>query len=287
MLENELNRPLPQPIDARTRIFAVLGNPIAHSLSPAMQNFAFNTSGFHGVLVALQVADISQAVAGIRGLGLGGVAVTIPHKVSIIPYLDTLDPLAEAIGAVNTVMNKDGYLTGYNSDCEGAIKALLDKTEVQGKRVAIIGAGGAARAVGFGVNREKGEMVIFNRTRARGEALAEALNARYLPLSEIGHMECDILINASSVGMHPNGDYSPIPEACLTPGMVVMDLVYNPLKTRLIKEAEKRGCAVIDGLAMFVRQGAFQFELWTGLPAPVAGMRETVYTLLTGRKEQP
>lgn len=273
-------------IDAATRVYAVLGDPIGHSLSPAMQNAAFAATGFPGVFVAFRVTDIASAVTGIRGLGLGGVAVTIPHKVSIISHLDQLDPLAEAIGAVNTVVNEDGRLTGYNSDCAGAMKALLHATPVRGKRVAVIGAGGAARAVGFGIQSEKGELIIYNRSKDRGEALAKDLDASFRPLSEVRDLACDILVNTSSVGMHPDAESSPIPIDFLTPGMVVMDIVYRPLMTRLMTGARDKGCTLVDGLSMFVNQGAFQFELWTGSPAPVDRMRETVRSLLIGEEEK-
>lgn len=274
------------PIDASTRVYAVLGNPIEHSMSPMLHNDGFAAVQYPGVLVAFKVTDIAAAIAGIRSLGLRGAAVTLPHKVTIMPHIDTIDPQAKSIGAVNTVINRDGHLTGYNSDCPGAMKALLEKTAVQGKRVAVIGAGGAARAVGFGVKAEKGDLTIYNRTRPRGEALAKELDARFLPLSEVEKIRCDILINTSSLGMHPDIESTPVPGKCLNPEMVVMDIVYNPLETLLLKSAREKGCAIVDGLTMFVYQAAFQFELWTGKPAPVGVMKKSVHSILSKKNQK-
>lgn len=271
----------PISIDARTRVYAVMGNPVEHSMSPALHNDGFAAIHYPGVLVAFKVTDIAAAVTGIRALGVAGAAVTLPHKVSIMPHLDGIDAQARAIGAVNTLVNRNGRLTGFNSDCSGAMKALLEKTQVEGKRVAVIGAGGAARAVGFGVKAHKGELTIYNRTRTRGEALARDLDARFRPLSEVERMGCDILINTSSLGMHPDADVRAVPAECLHPGMVVMDIVYNPLRTSLLKSAREKGCVIVDGLAMFVYQAVFQFELWTGRPAPVEVMKKSVRRILS------
>lgn len=259
-----------------TELYGVFGDPISHSLSPAMHNRGFSHLGCNAVYLAFRVKDIRSAVAGIRALGIKGVSVTIPHKVSIMEYLDELDEMAKDIGAVNTVVNKDGKLSGYNSDCLGAIAALSEKTDIRGKTAAIIGAGGAARAIGFGIRSERGNVTILNRSADKGERLANDIGAEFCPLSEIKKTKCQILINTTPLGMTPNIDTTPVPANCLEKEMVVMDIVYNPLKTRLLKDAEAAGCTVIDGLAMFVYQGAFQFELWTGKTAPTDIMREAV-----------
>jgi shikimate dehydrogenase len=210
-----------------------------------------------------------------------GVSITIPHKVSVMKYLDRVDALAEEIGAVNTIVNRQGVLYGYNSDCAGAIKALTEKTAINGKAVAVIGAGGAARAVAFGIKREGGRLTILNRTKQSGESLAADLGCEFKPLSEVRRLSYNIVINATSVGMTPQANNTPLNAALLEGEMVVMDMVYNPLKTRLLSEAEKIGCSTIDGVSMFVHQGAVQFELWTDRKAPVDVMRKVVLDELT------
>lgn len=196
-------------------------------------------------------------------------------------YLDQIDSLAADIGAVNTVVNQKGILHGYNSDCAGAIKALTKTTIINGKDVAVVGAGGGARAVGFGIRQEKGRLTILNRSRKRGENLASDLNCEFKPLSEVKQLPYNIIINATSAGMTPHDASVPLNTDLLEGGMVVMDMVYNPLKTRFLAEAEKIGCPTVDGLSMFVHQGAIQFELWTGAKAPIEIMRRVVLDELT------
>jgi shikimate dehydrogenase len=257
-------------------IYAVFGDPVSHSLSPLMHNSALVQSGLDGLYLAFRVKDIAAAVSGVRGTGIRGVSITIPHKVAVMEYLDQIDPLAGEIGAVNTIVNQQGILCGYNSDCAGAVNALMEKTGIRGQTVAVVGAGGGARAVGFGIRREGGRLTIINRTKKSGESLAAELDCEFKPLSEIGRLPYNIVVNATSVGMTPRDAETPLEGALLENGMVVMDLVYNPLKTRLLKEAEQRGCTTIDGASMFVHQGAAQFELWTGRKAPVDVMRRVV-----------
>jgi shikimate dehydrogenase len=257
-------------------VYAVFGDPVSHSLSPVMHNSALAQTGSDGFYLAFRVRDIAAAIDGVRGLGIRGASVTIPHKVSVMQYLDRVDALAAQIGAVNTIVNRQGILYGYNSDCAGALKALKEKTPINGKAVAVIGAGGAARAVGFGIIQEKGRLTVINRTRVRGESLADDLNCEFKPLSEIKRLPYQILINATSAGMTPHEDSTPLSSDLLEKGMTVMDMVYNPLKTCFLKEAEKKGCITVDGLSMFVHQGAVQFELWTQKKAPVEIMRKAV-----------
>jgi shikimate dehydrogenase len=264
-------------------IYAVFGDPVGHSLSPVMHNSALAQAGLDGYYLAFRVEDIAAAVNGIRGLGIRGASITIPHKISVIKYLDQVDSPAAEIGAVNTVVNHQGVLHGYNSDWTGAIKALTEKTIINGKEVAVVGAGGGARAVGFGIKQEGGRLTIINRTRERGEKLASDLDCEFKPLSEVKQLPYHIIINATSAGMTPHGDSVPLDTDLLEGGMVVMDMVYNPLKTRFLTKAEKIGCTTLDGLAMFVHQGAVQFELWTGKRAPVEIMRRAVLDELSGR----
>ncbi len=271
-------------IDATSRIYCVLGNPVAHSMGPAMHNAAFAAAGVNGVYVAFCVSDIAAAVKGMRALDIGGASVTIPHKVNIMDHLDTVDEDARRIGAVNTIVNREGRLTGHNSDWRGATRALLEKTSIDGRTVMIIGAGGAARAVAYGIVREGGRPVIASRTVEKAKALAGDLGGDALSLSDGASCDWDILINTTPVGMAPGIDFSPVPVEWLKPRRVVMDIVYNPLKTRLLREAGERGCETIDGLAMFVYQGAYQFETWTGQTAPVGVMRQTVAAALKKSK---
>jgi len=267
-------------LNSDTVLFAVLGDPVSHSLSPVMHNTALSEVGYNGVYHAFKVKDIGEAVSGIKALGIRGVSITIPHKVSVIEFLDELDDTAKNIGAVNTVINRHGVLTGYNSDCLGAIKAILEKTAIKDKNVVIIGAGGAARAIGFGIMSQGGRITILNRTAAKGERLARRLGAEFHPISNLKNTGCQILINTTPVGMIPDTNMMPVQREDLDKTMVVMDVVYNPLKTRLLREAENIGCRTVDGVSMFVYQGAFQFELWTGKRAPVAVMKKAVLKAL-------
>lgn len=270
------------PIDSRTRLFVLLGDPVAHSLSPQMHSAAFNQVGFNGVYVALRVTDAAGAVAGLRSLGVAGASVTIPHKRAVIEELDEVDPTAAAIGAVNTIVNVDGHLSGHNTDGVGAVRALQKKCSLAGKRVAVIGAGGTARAVGYTAKAQGAGVTIVNRTAARGEALAQVLGADFQALADFKGRDIDVLINTTSVGMHPDRDAMVIDEALLNARMVVMDVVYNPLHTRLLRCARQKGCQTVDGLAMFVEQGASQFELWTGQKAPLEVMDRVAREAMAG-----
>ena len=274
----DLRRPAEEP-----PVYAVFGDPVGHSLSPVMHNSALNHTGCDGVYLAFRVKDIAAAVSGIRGMGIRGASITIPHKVGVMKYLDEVEAPAEKIGAVNTIVNRRGVLHGYNTDCPGAVKALLEKIVIKDKQVAIVGAGGGARAIGFGIHREGGRLTIINRTRQRGEKLAADLGCDFKLLTEIKKLCYDIVINATPVGMTPHDDRTPVKPELLEAGTVVMDTVYNPLKTRFLKDAQKAGCRTIDGVSMLVHQGAVQFELWTSKKAPVEIMRRVVLDELAGR----
>ena len=275
-------------INSHTALYAVIGNPVRHSLSPIMHNRAFSHIGYNAVYLALPVENVAGAVSGIRAFGIRGVSVTIPHKVAIMDYLDEIDENAARIGAINTVVNREGVLHGCNTDAWGAVKALTEQSQVAGKTVGIIGAGGAARAIGFGVISEGARVIILNRTREKGEKLAQVLGGEFQPLTPALRLNCDILINTTPVGMIPDSGMSPIPPKALTKEMVVMDIVYNPLKTKLLQDAEAAGCPTIEGTAMFVYQGVSQFELWTGKKAPVDVMRDAVLRALgVKEKESP
>lgn len=267
-------------INAETSLYCVIGDPICHSLSPIMHNAAFQELGYNGIYLAFNVKDVISAIAGFKGLGIQGASITIPHKLAVIDLLDQIDETAVKIGAVNTVINKDGKLCGYNTDCLGATSALLEKTEIKGKDVVLVGAGGAARAIGFGILTEGGNLTILNILEDEGQALAKDLGVNYYPLERFKDLDCDILINSTPLGMIPNTSTVAVEAEYLRSSMTVMDIVYNPLKTRLLKEAEAIGCNIVDGVSMFVYQGVAQFEMWTGLKAPVDLMRKTVINAL-------
>lgn len=267
-----------------TLVYAVIGNPVGHSLSPVMHNKAFSHVGHNGVYLAFRVEAIGTAVSGIKALGIRGVSVTIPHKVAVMRFLDRVDDMSQKIGAVNTLINENGLLTGCNTDCIGAVTALKEKTTIKDKEVIIVGAGGAARAIGFGIVSEGGRVTVLNRSKDKGKALARDLGGDFRPLVNPDKVNGQILINTTSVGMIPGINAMPVKRELLREDMVVMDIVYNPLKTRLLKEAEDMGCITIGGVSMFVHQGAIQFERWTGKKAPVDIMKRTVMDVLKKRE---
>jgi len=263
-------------IDQYTEVYGVIGNPVRHSLGPVMHNAAFREKGINAVYLAFEITDLKDCIKGVRSLGIKGLSVTIPFKSDIIPFLDDMDDLAEGIGAVNTVVNEKGRLKGHNTDAAGALRALEEKTDVSGKRAIIIGAGGAGRAIGFVLKQRGLEIVIANRSVDRAMQLCRSLGCEFIQLDNLPDAHGDILINATPVGMSPDMDISPVSEKAFKEGMVVMDIIYNPFKTRFLAVAETRGCMVINGLPMFIYQGAEQFGLWTGLDAPIAVMNEAV-----------
>ncbi len=264
-------------INGATRVYGLLGRPVAHSLSPAIHNAAFQEVGLNAVYAAFPVTDLAQAVAGLRGLQINGVSVTIPFKEEIMPLLDEIDPQADKIGAVNTLVNRDGMLRGYNTDWLGAVQALEEKTGIAGKRCLILGAGGASRAIAFGILEKGGQVAVTDQDMAKALALSRTLWAEVVAPDHLGQYPAEILINATPVGMEPQVGEIPLDPTLLPRFQVVMDIVYKPLETRLLHEARARHCQVIDGLRMLIHQGAAQFELWTGRPAPREVMARAAY----------
>lgn len=262
-------------IEAHTQVYGIIGNPVKHSLSPIIHNGVFQRLGLKAVYLAFEVEDLKKVLEGVRGLGILGLSVTIPFKTEIIPYLDDLDELARQIQAVNTLQNKKGKIVGFNTDWLGAIKALKEKTALQGKKVFLIGAGGAARAIAFGLKKEGCEIFIFNRTAGKGEKLAKELGAIYLnKFPAIQEVTPDLVINATSVGMTPHEDQSPFPAHLLQEKMLIMDVVYHPWQTRFLREAKLRGCQIIDGLEMLAWQAAAQTEIWTGYKPEIEPIKQ-------------
>ena len=267
-------------IDGRTRVYGILGRPVEQSLSPAMHNAAFRALGLNAVYVAFPVTDLNQAVAGLRGLNIGGVSVTIPFKEEIIPLLDEIDRNAARMGAVNTVVNQDGTLIGYNTDWLGAVAALKEKTLINNRHFLILGAGGASRAIAFGILEGGGRISLTDIDANRAAAMSGEFGVEALLPQALSQCPAKILINATPVGMDPHVDDIPINPDLLGRFDLIMDIVYRPLKTRLLKEAEARGCKTIDGLQMLIHQGAAQFELWMNQTAPVDIMSQAAYAAL-------
>jgi shikimate dehydrogenase len=270
-------------INGHTRVYGILGRPVTHSLSPAMHNAAFRELGLNAAYVAFPVTDLVQAVAGIRGLAIGGASVTIPFKEEIIPLLDEIDPQAARMGAVNTVVNREGQLTGYNTDWLGAVAALQAKTGLRGEHVLILGAGGAARAIAFGVLAEGGRVTLTDVDEKKTAALARDLKVAAIPVTALDRCLATVLVNATPIGMAPHTDEIPIAAELLGRFNLVMDIVYQPLETRLLREARARNCVTVDGLQMLIHQGAAQFELWTGRQAPLKIMAQAAYEALPER----
>jgi shikimate dehydrogenase len=274
-------------VDSYTALYGVFGDPVRHSRSPIMLGRAFAETGTNAAYVAFHVKPegLGEAVRGVRALGLSGVNVTIPHKVEVMQYLDEIDETARVIGAVNTIVHRDGRLIGYNTDGIGYVRSLKEETgaKLSDARILMLGAGGASRGVGYALAKESpARLIVANRTAEKAETLARELgavaNAEGIGWDGIDHIigNVDIIINTTPIGMHPNTDETPIDPAAIRSGTVVSDLIYNPLKTKLLLEAEAAGHIVHGGLGMFVYQGAYAFEYWTGLAAPVAAMREAV-----------
>ena len=274
-------------IDAQTELYGVIGNPVHHSLSPVIHNGAFQRLGWNAVYLAFQVKDLEEALRGIRGLGVRGVSVTIPFKTEVIPLLDKVEGLARKIGAVNTIVNRGGKLTGYNTDWNGALEALEEKVNLKAKKIVLLGAGGAARAIGFGLKERDCQLIVVNRSKKKGEGLSRELGCDYLPKPSLVRMkavelEAEVIINATSLGMFPQDGETPFPKYLLKKGMVVMDIVYQPLQTKLLREAKERGCLTVNGLEMLMRQGAAQCEIWTGRRLEIGQIKKDLLRTLKG-----
>ena len=276
-------------VSGKTRVCGVIGDPIEHTMSPVMHNAAFSELGIDYVYLPFRVKkdDLGQAIAGARALNLAGLNVTIPHKVAVISFLDELDPIAKRIGAVNTIVNDNGALRGYNTDATGFLQALLDKgIKPEGKKVVVLGAGGASRGISFILAESGANLVILNRQVEIewAENLAREISRAFkketvaLELNDANLAEAlegtDILVNTTSVGMSPDINETPVPMRLLKSTPVVFDIVYNPIQTRLLREAQAAGASTISGLDMLAWQGALAFEKWTGLKAPLELMKK-------------
>jgi shikimate dehydrogenase len=279
----------------KTIVCGIIGDPIEHSMSPVMHNAAFQALGLDYAYVPFKVKslELRKAIEGIRGLNIRGVNVTVPHKIAVMQFLDRVEPLAEKIGAINTIVNDAGILTGYNTDAAGFLQVLHERSiELAGKRVLLLGAGGAAHSIGNVLAAEKVKLIVLNRMQkiATLKDFARRLAQFYgadVKVEELTNenlkkaiTDVDIMVNATSLGMSPDNDQTPVPAELLHANLTVFDIIYNPLPTRLLREAKAAGARTIDGLEMLVQQGAVSFEKWTGIKAPIDIMRKSVESIL-------
>lgn len=274
-------------IDTKTQFCGVIGKPVGHSLSPAIHNAAFRALGLNFVYLAWQVDTIGDAVKGLRALGnFRGASVTIPHKVAAMQFLDHVEPTAKQIGAINTIVADKGELSGYNTDATGALRALREGgVELKGRRIVVLGSGGAARAIAVALAADSGveNLTLLGIEDSERTRLAQDVRSVGVATVEDSHLDeaalrrvlpdSHVLIHCTPVGMSPKSDSTCVPASLLHSGLAVMDIVYNPRETQLLKDAKFAGCKTIPGLEMFLNQAVTQFELWTNQAAPVTVMR--------------
>ena len=269
---------------AAVKVCCLIGDPVAYSLSPPIHNAAYRALGLNFAYTTIRTSDIKKAIESIRTNGFRGASITTPHKVSAMTHLDCIDPAAQAIGAVNTIVNDNGVLIGYNTDGIGALKALEEITDLDGQKVVLIGGGGAALAIAAALKEKKVNLIILNRTGAKAKELAKKVGAEDAGgLDKISLVaEADILIHATTVGMVPVTAETPVPREFLHLNLTVFDIVYNPKETLLLQEARERGCNIVYGYKMLLHQAAAQFQLFTGHPAPLEVMESTLVKALGG-----
>jgi len=267
-------------IDRRTRVYGVIGDPIGHSLSPVLQNAGFAARRMNAVYLPFLVRNLKDFLGAVDPLGIKGFSVTIPHKEGILRYLDGCDPLAEKIGAVNTVVVRGkGKLYGYNTDYVGVLRALQTRIPLQNSRVLIVGSGGVARAVAFALAEAGSSVCVCARRAEKAESLARAVGGEAIARSQLRREFFDAIVNATPVGMHPNTRQSPIDGNELN-CRLVFDTIYRPRETRLLQLAARRGIQTVSGVDMFVAQGTAQWEIWTGERSPGEIMRRAVLRAL-------
>ena len=265
------------------KIYGVIGNPVSKSMGYLIHNRAFQEIGSPDIYVSFLVNNVAKFFNEFQEF-FQGLSVTMPLKESIIPLMDVVDETAKKIGAVNTVVKGDNGWTGTNTDCTGAIQALEKQVDLKDKNVLIIGSGGTAKAIGYGVVAKGARLTVtYNRNKEKGEKLARELGCGLASSRDIGDHDYDVLINCSPVGMSPQTDQTPFSNRNLKPGMVVFDCVYNPPETRLLKEAKSAGCTVISGVELFINQAARQFEMWTWNKAPIQAMRDVLMEKIEGK----
>jgi 3-dehydroquinate dehydratase/shikimate dehydrogenase len=263
-------------VDAATKVYGVAGDPIGQSLSPQMMNTAFRRENINAVYVPLQTDDVTDLLQCAREIPIQGLSITMPLKENIIEHLDKTDPLSAKIGACNTIIrSQEGKLYGFNTDVAGVIRPLEQRISLTGAKVLVLGAGGAARAAVFGLKERNADVWVMNRTAERGQKLARQAHAHYLSHAQLKKLDFDVIVNATPVGMNTSRPQSPIDESELR-CRYLFEMIYNPVETRLVKMARAKGIQVIPGIEMFVQQGARQFEIWTGKPAPSEDMHRAI-----------
>ncbi len=274
-------------IGPRTQVFGVMANPVGHSMSPPIHNAAFAARDLDAVYLPLKVSEPGAFLESFRPWGLRGLSVAIPHKEAMLGLMDEVDELARDVGAVNTVLIDGCRLRGWNTDVGAAVNAIERAARRAGlgpasaRTVLIVGAGGGARAIAFGLKRLGCRLIIANRTVSRAQALAADVGGSARGLDELEGLEPNVLVNATSVGMWPKVDATPVPHSLLRAGMVVFDAIYNPIRTRLLREAEQAGAKAASGVEWFVNQAVEQFEIWTGTRAPRELMEQELRTRLS------
>lgn len=288
-----------KPITTATKLFVLLGNPLGHSVSPPMHNLAFEHLSQDCSYFPVEVSpeNLETVFKGLAKMNVVGMNVTIPHKLQIMDYLDELDPVAATIGAVNTVKFTDDRAKGYNTDGEGFIRSLEEDASisVSGKRFYIIGCGGAARAISMTLAfKGAAKIYLSNRTEEKAKSLAEEINSKIRDCARVvSNLESDLLraaedvdviINSTSIGMHPHINELPLDTSLLQPRHIVADIVYNPKETALLKAANSKGCTTVEGLGMLLYQGVAAFIIWTGLEPPVAAMKEKLEALMRAKR---
>jgi len=273
-------------VNANTELIGLFGHPVSHSKSPLMHNAMFHELGLNYLYLAFDVQpeNLQAAIAGVRALGFRGLNITIPHKEAIIPFLDEISPEAKLIGAVNTVVNSNGKLIGYNTDGEGYLASLLEETgvQLQDKKIIILGAGGAARAISYALAKQQVKKItIINRDETRAEELVLSINNSKIDVANFAQLEsclheAELIINTTSVGMSPNITGTLVKKEWINPQQIVSDIIYNPLLTKLLSDADAQGATIHEGLGMFINQGAIAFEKWTEIKADSSFMRQVV-----------
>lgn len=270
-----------EQVDAATRVYAVAGDPVAHSLSPAVMNAALRRETVNGIYLALHARTLKDLLACVRDIPIHGLSITMPYKEAVLRHLDNTDPYTSRIGACNTVVRQDGKLYGFNTDAAGVVRPLQQRIELENAKILVLGAGGAARAAVFGLKERGAEVYILNRTAGPAQKLARSARARTLKRADLKKLSFDVIINATPVGMG-NTRESPLNENEIK-ARYVFDMIYDPPETRLLKLARAAGAQVIPGIEMFVHQAARQFEIWTGKPAPLDEMFHVVMLALQER----
>jgi 3-dehydroquinate dehydratase / shikimate dehydrogenase len=271
-----------EQVDAATRVYGVAGDPVAHSLSPVIMNAALRRETVNGVYLALHAKTLKDLRTCIRDIPIHGLSITMPYKTAILSYLDNTDSHTTKIGACNTVVRaQDGNLYGFNTDAAGVVRPLEQRISIEGAKILVLGAGGAARAAVFGLKERGAEVYVLNRTHGPAQKLARSARARTLKRADLKKLSFDVIINATPVGMG-NSQESPLNQDEIK-AHYVFEMIYDPPETRLMKLAKAAGAEVIPGIEMFVHQAARQFEIWTGKPAPWDDMLRVVTKILAER----